>query len=182
MARIYHETGDFDIISHNYPKVDAEDKVTGRAKFAGDINLQGQLYMKFLRSPDPHARILSIDTSEAAALPGVVGIITGKDLTGGTLGCVEIDQATADKTPLAIDKVRYIGDEIAAVAAVSEAVAQQAVSLIKVEYELLPAYLTIDEAMASPFVRDNATVIYTTPRHTPEEHRFRIVFVLDRRI
>lgn len=157
MARIYHETGDFDIISHNYPKVDAEDKVTGRAKFAGDINLQGQLYMKFLRSPDPHARILSIDTSEAAALPGVVGIITGKDLTGGTLGCVEIDQATADKTPLAIDKVRYIGDEIAAVAAVSEAVAQQAVSLIKVEYELLPAYLTIDEAMAGEVpIHENA--------------------------
>lgn len=148
MARIYEEKGDFDIIGKNYPKVDAEDKVTGRAKYAGDYNFPGQLYCKFLRSPHAHAKILRIDTSEAEKLPGVRGIITGKDMTGETLGCVEIDQATADKTPLAIDKVRYIGDEVAAVAAVSEAIAQKACELIRVEYEVLPAYFTPQEAMA----------------------------------
>lgn len=147
MAKIYEEKGDFDIISHNYPKVDAEDKVTGRAKYAGDISFPNQLYCKFLRSPHAHAKILSIDTSEAEKLPGVKAVITGKDLTGGTLGCVEIDKATADKTPLCTDKVRYIGDEVAAVAAISEAVAQKATELIKVEYEVLPAYFTPEEAM-----------------------------------
>ena len=140
MAKIFKETGDFSIVGTNYPKVDAEDKVTGRARYAGDMKFTGMLYCKFVRSPHAHAKILSIDTSEAVKLPGVKAIITGKDMTGKTLGCVEIDKATADKTPLAIDKVRYIGDEVAAIAAVDEATAQAAAELVKVEYEVLPAY------------------------------------------
>ena len=147
MAKIFNETEQFNIIGTDYPKVDAEAKVTGRGKFAGDINLPGQLWCKFLRSPHPHAKILSIDTSAAEKMPGVKAVITGKDMTGEMLGCVEIDKATADKTPLAIDKVRYIGDEVAAVAAVSEAAAQKACEAIQVEYELLPAYFTPEEAM-----------------------------------
>jgi 4-hydroxybenzoyl-CoA reductase alpha subunit len=147
MARIFKETEEYSIIGTNYPKVDGEDKVTGRAKYAGDINIPGMLHCKFLRSPHAHAKILSVDTSKASALPGVMGVITGKDMTGKTMGCVEIDQATADKTPLAIDKVRYIGDELAAVAAIDETTAQRACDLIEVEYELLPAYFTPQEAM-----------------------------------
>ena len=147
MAKIYKETGDFSIVGTNYPKVDAEDKVTGRAKYAGDMKFTGMLHCKFVRSPHPHAKIVSIDTSEAEKLPGVKAIITGKDMTGGTLGCVEIDKATADKTPLAIDKVRYVGDEVAAIAAIDEATAQAAADLVKVEYELLPAYLDPKSAL-----------------------------------
>ncbi len=148
MAKIFKETGDFSIVGTNYPKVDAEDKVTGRARYAGDMKFTGMLHCKFVRSPHAHAKILSIDTSEAEKLPGVKAIITGKDMTGKTLGCVEIDKATADKTPLAIDKVRYIGDEVAAIAAVDEATAQAAAELVKVEYEVLPAYFDPKAALA----------------------------------
>ncbi|MGN0703627.1 MAG: xanthine dehydrogenase family protein molybdopterin-binding subunit [Lentihominibacter sp.] len=145
--KLYEEKEDFSIIGTNYPKVDGEEKVTGKAKYAGDITMPGTLYCRFVRSPYPHARILSVDTSEAAKLPGVKAISTGEDYVN-TLGCVEIDQATADKMPLCTDKVRYIGDEVVAVAAVSERVAQQACDLVKVEYEELPAYFTPQEAMA----------------------------------
>lgn len=145
--KLYEEKGDFSIIGHNYPKIDGEEKVTGRAKYAGDITFPGTLYCKFVRSPYAHAKILSIDTSEAEKLPGVKAVSTGADYVD-TLGCVEIDQATADKMPLCTDKVRYIGDEVVAIAAVSERIAQQACDLVKVEYEELPAYFTPQEAMA----------------------------------
>ena len=145
--KVYEEKESFSIIGTNYPKIDGEEKVTGRAMYAGDIRLPGMLYCKFVRSPHPHARILSIDTSEAEKLPGVKAISTGEDYVN-TLGCVEIDQATADKMPLCTDKVRYIGDEVVAIAAVSERIAQKACELVKVEYEVLPAYLTPQEAMA----------------------------------
>lgn len=171
MAKIYEEKGDFDIIGHNYPKVDAEDKVTGRAKYAGDFTFPGQLYCKFLRSPHAHAKILSIDTSEAEKLPGVKAIITGKDMTGKTLGCVEIDKATADKTPLCIDKVRYIGDEVAAVAATTEAIAQKATELIKVEYEVLEAYFTPKEAMeGNAIIHENAAKQFDYLGYDVKEH------------
>lgn len=147
--RTFVETEDFSVVGTNYAKVDAEDKVTGRGKYTGDIMLPGMLYGKILRSPHAHAKILSIDTSKAVAYPGVKAVITGKDLTGGTLGCVEIDEATADKTPLVMDKARYIGDEIAAVAAIDEATADEALKLIEVEYEVLPALFDPIEAMKS---------------------------------
>lgn len=141
------EKEEFSIIGTNYPKIDAEEKVTGRAKFAGDLKFPGTLYCRFVRSPYPHAKILSIDTSEAEKLPGVKAISLGQDYKG-TMGCVEVDEATADKMPLCTDKVRYVGDEVVAIAAVSEAVAQKACDLVKVEYEELPAYFTPQEAMA----------------------------------
>lgn len=144
--KLYEEKENFSIIGTNYPKIDGEEKVTGRAKYAGDIKLPGTLYCKFVRSPYAHAKILSIDTSEAEKLPGVKAISTGADYVN-TLGCVEIDQATADKMPLCTDKVRYIGDEVVAIAAVSERIAQKACELVKVEYEELPAYFTPQEAM-----------------------------------
>lgn len=171
MSGIYKESGGFDIIGGNYPKVDAEDKVTGRAKYAGDFSLPGQLYCKFLRSPHAHARIISIDTAEAERLPGVKAVITGRDMTGGTLGCVEIDEATADKTPLAIDRVRHIGDEVAAVAASDEATARKAAGLIRVEYEILPAYFTPEEAMRGAVaIHENAAKQFDRLGYDVKEH------------
>lgn len=151
----YEEKEHFSIIGTDYPKIDGEEKVTGRAIYAGDITLPGTLYCKFVRSPYAHARILSIDTTEAEKLPGVKAVSTGADYVD-TLGCVEIDKATADKMPLCTDKVRYIGDEVVAVAAVSERIAQEALKLVKVEYEELPAYFTPKEAMAGTVaIHDN---------------------------
>ena len=153
--KLFEEKGDLSIIGTNYPKIDGEEKVTGKAVFSGDISMPGMLYCKFVRSPYPHAKILSIDTSEAEKLPGVKAITTGEDYVN-TLGCVEIDQATADKMPLCTDKVRYIGDEIVAIAAVSEKIAKQACDLVKIEYEELPAYFTPQEAMAGTVaIHDN---------------------------
>ncbi|MDO8635074.1 MAG: molybdopterin-dependent oxidoreductase, partial [Dehalococcoidia bacterium] len=102
---------------------------------------------KILRSPYSHARILSIDTSRAEKLPGVKAVITGKDTTGRKFGTIKAYKAIWDELPLCIDKVRYIGDEVAAVAAVDEDTALEAIELIDVEYEELPAVFDPQEAM-----------------------------------
>ncbi|MDR3331255.1 MAG: xanthine dehydrogenase family protein molybdopterin-binding subunit [Synergistaceae bacterium] len=122
--------------------VDSRAKVTGKAQYLDDIRFPDALVGKILRSPHPHARILSIDTSTAEALPGVRAVITSKDCPRNKFG-MEI----ADVDMLAIDKVRYVGDEIAAVAADSEEIAEDAIDLIKVEYELLPVLDDPQEAM-----------------------------------
>ncbi len=138
---------EYTLIGTNYTRIDGEDKVTGRAKYAGDISVPGMLYAKFLRSPHAHANILSIDISEAEKLPGVRAIITG-DAFPGKLGNSEFAKEVNDKFPLQKDKVRMVGDEIACVAADSEYIAAKACKLIKVEYEVLPAAYTPEEASA----------------------------------
>ncbi len=128
-------------VGKSYPRVDRE-KVTGRAAFINDIKLPRMLYGKILYSARPHARILSIDTSKADKLPGVRAVLTGfntPDVRVGFLG---------DQTPLKKDKVRQLRDEVAAVAAVDEETAEEALELIKVEYEELPAVFDPMEAMA----------------------------------
>ena len=95
-------------------------KVTGEAQFTVDIRLPGMLTAKILRSPVPHARIVHIDTSRAENIPGVKAIITGKDAWGVRHGFVETPRYPADQYVLANDRVRYIGEEVAAVAAVDE--------------------------------------------------------------
>lgn len=150
---------DFSIIGTNYTKVDAELKATGKAQYAGDIFLPGMLYGKIKHSTHAHAKIVSIDISKAETLPGVKGIITGDAFTG-QLGNAEFAMDMNDKYPLAKGKVCYIGDEIAAVAATSEEIAQQAVDLIEVVYEDLPIMLTPEEAMA-----DDAPGIHKEGRH-----------------
>lgn len=142
------KTEDLSVVGTNYTRVDAEAKVTGRAEFAGDISMKGMLHGKMLRSPHAHANIISIDTSKAEALPGVKAIITGDDFNAGRLGNAEFAKQYADKYPLAKGKVRVVGDEVAAVAAVDEATAEKACSLIEVEYEILPAMFSPKEAMA----------------------------------
>ena len=130
------------VVGKRIPRVDAKVKVIGAAKYAVDIVLPRMLHGKFLRSPYAHARVVTIDTSKAEQLPGVRKVITAKDLPPGNIGVFYLDQP-----PLARDRVRYIGDEVAAVAAETEAIAEEALELIKVEYEELPAVFDPVEAM-----------------------------------
>src|SRR3972149_11305574 len=123
---------DLRVVGQRIPKYDGADKVTGKAVYADDLRLPMLLHGKILRSPYPHARILNIDASRALRLPGVKAIITGKDVTGKPYG---VYLRTSEQYPLAKDRVRYIGDEIAAVAAADEGIAEEALSLIRVEYE-----------------------------------------------
>jgi len=134
----------YSVIGKSLPRVDGRVIVTGEAKYVGDIVLPKMLYGKILRSPYPHAQILYIDIDKAKRLPGVKAIITGKDTLGIKYG---ISPELADEYPLAIDKVRYIGDEIAAVAAIDEDIAEEALELIEVEYEIIPAVFDPEEAM-----------------------------------
>ncbi|MBI4852554.1 MAG: 4-hydroxybenzoyl-CoA reductase subunit alpha [Acidobacteria bacterium] len=147
MSQEYQKTNntDFSVIGKSAQMIDGTAKVMGTAIYADDIKLPGMLYGKILRSPHAHARIVRIDTSRAMALLGVKAIITGKD-TPVKYGILPIGQ---DETALAVDKVIYVGQEIAAVAAITEEIAEQALDLIDVEYELLPAYLNADAAMAA---------------------------------
>ncbi len=125
------------------PQVNARSKVTGRALYAGDIRLPGMLHGKVLRSPYPHARIVHIDVTQALALPGVKAVVTGADGPQVPWGVHHKERLT-----LARDVVRFAGEEVAAVAATSEEIARDALDLIQVEYEELPALLTPDEALA----------------------------------
>jgi aldehyde oxidoreductase len=120
-------------------RLEGLDKAVGLAKYGADLTREGILWVKALRSPHPHARIKGIDTSEAEALPGVAGVVTAKDIHGKNL--VGATPTFKDQPILAGDKVRYIGDPIAAVAAVSEDVAEVAVKKIKVDYEVLEPVL-----------------------------------------
>lgn len=131
------------------PRIDGLPLATGQANFSCDISLPGTLYGKVLRSPLPHARVLNIDTSKAERLPGVKAVVIGKDTSGLTYTYwVELlDPTVMDKHPLAMDKVRHVGDEVAAVAAVDEETALAALELIQVDYEELPAVFDPEEAM-----------------------------------
>ncbi len=145
------EARPYRIIGTPRPKVDAYGKVTGRALYADDIMLPRMVYGRLLRSPHPHARILSIDTRKALELPGVLAVLTGEDLPQ-KFGILPSSQ---DEYALAIDKVRYVGDPVAAVAALDPDILDEAMKLIEVEYEVLPALMSIDEALEHPEVKIN---------------------------
>ena len=126
------------------PRIDAYDKVTGRAAYVGDLEIPGMVHGLILRSPWPHARVLSIDASEAEGLPGVLGVLT-RDHLGGIdpyFGSV-----VRDRPIVAMDKVRYQGEPVAAVAARDLATAQEALELIRIEYEELPLVSDTEEAL-----------------------------------
>jgi len=133
-----------DVINSRARRLDTPDKATGRAVFVDDISMPGMLFGAMLQSPVPHAKILSIDTSEAEKLPGVKSVITSKEAGDIKYG---VSPARYDENIFAIDRVRYVGDEIAAVAADTLAIAQAAVKLIKVEFEELPAVFTVEDAL-----------------------------------
>ncbi len=135
---------EYSVIGKRLPRVDGIVKATGDAKYAADFSLPGMLYGKILRSPLPHARIVKVDTTLAERLPGVRGVLTGKDFGGFRRGVLP---TTRDEEALALDKVRYIGEGVAAVAAIDEDIAEEALDLIQVEYDELPAVFDPFEAM-----------------------------------
>jgi CO/xanthine dehydrogenase Mo-binding subunit len=150
---------DFSIIGTSVHRVDGIEKTTGKAKYTGDLAIPGMIEGKFLRSPYAHARIRSIDTREAEASPGVVAVVTSKDFTD--ISPYIGRGKTKDQPIIAIDRVIFAGQPVAAVAALDRVTAEDAVSRIQVEYEELPAVIDIDEAIADgaplvhPFAENN---------------------------
>ena len=131
------------MVGQSVPRVDGPEKVTGSAIYGLDAHMPGMLWMKILRSPFPHANIVSVDTSAALALPGVRAVMTGEDVKGIRTGAM-----IKDMPLLAWDRVMLAGDKVAAVVADDEDIAQQAIALIDVEYEELPAILDPEDAVA----------------------------------
>ncbi len=132
------------VVGRPLPRVDAMSQTTGQIRYADDLTLPGTLVGRQLRSTQAHALITSIDTSRAAALPGVRAVITGADLPI-TYGILPVSQ---DETALAVDRVRHVGEPVAAVAAVDVETAERAVGLIDVRYEPLDQIVTLDQALA----------------------------------
>jgi len=143
------EERELTVVGKPLPKVDAAAKVTGQTLFADDIVLPRMLYAKILRSPHPHAAIKSIDVSAAAAYPGVLSTLVGSELPL-SFGILPVSQ---DEHALALDKVRFVGDPVAAVAALDEESAEAALGRIRVDYDVLPPLMSIDEALSRPDAR-----------------------------
>jgi len=146
------------------PRIDGLEKATGEARYTGDLKLPRMLIGKLLVSPHPHARILNIDFSKALTLLGVKAVVTGVDLSGQKYGPF---RSRRDETGLARDKVRYIGDPVAAVCAKDEETALEAIELIRVEYEELPAIFDVEEAMqeGSPLIHEEYKTNICAQRH-----------------
>jgi 4-hydroxybenzoyl-CoA reductase subunit alpha len=136
-------SSEFAVIGKPTAMVDAAEKTTGSGKYTDDLSLPGMLVGKILHSPYPHARIKAIDKSKAEKLEGVVAVAVGKDAPK-TYGILPVGH---DEYPLALDKVRYVGDNVACVVATSEAIAERALELIDVDYEVLPGYFDPEESM-----------------------------------
>ena len=137
------------VIGRRLPKVNSWAHLTGEARYADDIFLPRMLYGRLLRSTRPHARIRRIDVSRALKSPGVVAVVTGDDMPAK----MGIMPSTQDETALAVDRVRYVGEPVAAVAAVDEDAAFDALALIDVDYEDLEPIFTIEEALAREDVK-----------------------------
>jgi CO/xanthine dehydrogenase Mo-binding subunit len=141
----------FSVIGKRIPRVDAGEKVTGMGQYVADVRLPGMLVGRIVRTPYAHARIVRIDTSRARRVPGVRAVLTADDTAKKRWGAW-----IADQYALAYQKVRYVGEEVAAVAALTEEAAEEALSLIEVEYEELPAVFDPVEAMqpGAPVLHD----------------------------
>ena len=160
------------VISESIKRIDARGKVTGETRYPGDIDIEGQLWMRIKFSERAHARVRHVDTSEATALPGVVRVFTSCDIPVNEYGLVIKDQPVlcgpgGDKA--GTDVVRCYMDMVATVVAETDAVAQQALDLIQVEYEDLPAVFDPEEAMAAtaPLLHVNS------PRNLVTQYRIR---------
>ena len=169
------------IIGKGERRVDGLGKVTGRAKFAADYNVGHQLYGKVLRAEHPHARILRIDTAAAKRLAGVEAVLTGQDIPGEkAIGIVVKNQAI-----LASDKVRYLGDGVALVAAATREIAEAALRLIKVDYEPLPVVSDPEEALAPDAPRihgeDNTFVHHKVRRGDVAKGFAEAAFIIERK-
>lgn len=157
----------FTVINTPVHNIDGIAKVTGRAEYTFDVNLPQMLYGKILRSPYPHAEILSINTSQAERLPGVKAVVTGRDTPGKKQGIWRRFKELCDEEILAIEKVRYIGEPVAAVAAVDEDTAEEALELIDVEYKPLTGVFEPLEAIkeGAPQVHEHAERNINVTRH-----------------
>src|SRR5438270_8119640 len=133
----------YSIIGKPVALVDSAGKTTGQGKYADDLSMPGMLIGKILHSHLPHAKIKKIDASRALAMDGVVTVVIGKDAPN-TYGILPVGH---DETALAVDKVRYVGDNVACVVAENEPIAEAALELIDVEYQALPAYFDPEESM-----------------------------------
>ena len=144
---------EFSIIGKPTAMVDAAEKTTGAGKYTDDLSLPNLLIGKILHSPYPHARITRIDASRAEKLDGVVAVVVGTDAPK-PYGILPVGH---DEHALALDKVRYVGDNVACVVAISEAIAERALELIEVQYEVLPAYFDPEESMKAQtdLIHDN---------------------------
>jgi 4-hydroxybenzoyl-CoA reductase subunit alpha len=144
---------EFSIIGKPTAMVDAAEKTTGAGKYTDDLSLPNMLIGKILHSPYPHARITRIDASRAEKLDGVVAVVVGTDAPK-PYGILPVGH---DEHALALDKVRYVGDNVACVVAISEAIAERALELIDVQYEVLPAYFDPEESMKAQtdLIHDN---------------------------
>ena len=156
------EARDYKYIGQRTIRPDGFDKVTGRANFGADLSLPGMIWGKILRSPHAHARIKNIDTSKAEALTGVMAIASYRDFPGIGAGSVSAGEATPDildlaRNILANDKVLYHGHAILGIAALTEAIAERAIDLVDVEYEVLDHVMDVADAMAedAPLLHDD---------------------------
>lgn len=165
------------MIGKDVARIDALEKATGEAKFTVDLKLPGMLHGKILRSSYAHAKIVSLDVSKAAKLPGVRAVITGRDVPQYRFGIV-----LRDRPVLAVDRVRFVGEPVAAVAADSLEIAEEAVGLIEVQYEELPAILDAEQALDAtpptvihPEFADYEGAVTRSPDAPPNVHStFRI--------
>jgi 4-hydroxybenzoyl-CoA reductase subunit alpha len=157
----------YSVIGTRVHRVDGPEKVTGNAKYTFDLVLPNMLYGKVLRSPHPHARILKINTAKAKKLIGVKAVATGKDTKGYRQGIWRRFPELCDEEILCRQKVRYIGDPVAAVAAIDEDTAEEALDLIDVEYEPLPAVFDPLEAIKeeAPQIHDGVELNINVTRH-----------------
>src|SRR5262245_44391631 len=140
----------YQVIGQPTRRVDGAEKATGRARYAADVSLPGTLWGKSLHSSYAHARILRIDTTAATQVPGVHAVITGADARGALWW-----RAVKDVPVVAYDRVRFVGERVAAVAAEDEDIAQRALDLIEVEYEELPAVFDPLDAL-----KDEAPILH----------------------
>ncbi len=165
------EASQYDVVGTRPIRHDGVDKVIGAAKYGADIQLSGMLHGKVLRSPYAHARIKSIDTSKAEALTGVTAVVTSKDfpIIDDTMIDLTETQGNARlmaEHVMAAGKALYLGHAVAAVSATSPHIAEQALELIEIDYEVLKPVLTLDEAMKedAPLLHENLTTYFKIDR------------------
>jgi CO/xanthine dehydrogenase Mo-binding subunit len=153
MDVVQSQTTKMEAVGSSIRRVDGVEKVTGKASYAGDLRVPGMAYAKVLRSPLPHARVRRIDAESAKSLSGVLAVLTREnlDVAFPCYGAYVKDQPL-----VAIDKVRYAGDVVAAVAATEEMIAEDALKSIEIEYEELPAVFTVEQALepGAPLVHE----------------------------
>ncbi|SVC25976.1 uncharacterized protein METZ01_LOCUS278830, partial [marine metagenome] len=181
------ETQEFKWVGKRPIRPDGVDKVTGRAKFGADMHLPGMLIGRVLRSPHAHARIRSIDTTKAASLPGVKAVVTGSDFppppppVWEAAGEVPVNFRDLARNVMARDKALYDGHAVAAVAATSAAIAEEAIDLIEVDYEVLPHVIDVKAAMKpdAPLLHDDLFTDGVSPKpDKPSNIAKRMEFVL----